>query len=91
MKTVSKQQKRIIQAINEDAELSHWRDWRWQMRHCVRDLDTFEELLGVQIDAQMRVDFARTVERFPMSVTPLSHGTAICGDGSLSIPAISPA
>lgn len=70
MRTVSKQQKRIIQTIDEDGKLSHWRNWRWQVRHCVRDLSTFEELLGIELDAQMREDFTRTVEKFPMSVTP---------------------
>jgi len=67
---ISEQQERIIQNIDDSVELPHWRDWRWQMRHCVRDLDTFERLLGVDLDAQTREDFARTVEKFPMSVTP---------------------
>lgn len=70
MKTVSKQQKRIIQSIDENVELSHWRNWRWQMQHCIRDLDTFEGLLCVQLDPHMREGFTRTVKKFPMSITP---------------------
>ncbi|MDD4266861.1 MAG: lysine 2,3-aminomutase [Pirellulaceae bacterium] len=70
MQTMSKQQKQIIRTVDEDGVLSHWRDWHWQLRHCVRDLDTFEKALGVQLDARMREDFARTVAKFPMSITP---------------------
>ena len=69
MKTISKQQGRIIQSLDDSAELSHWRDWRWQMRHCVNKLDTFEALLDVQLNERMREDFAQTVKKFPMSVT----------------------
>jgi lysine 2,3-aminomutase len=60
----------IITAIDANAELSHWRDWKWQMRHVVRDLETFETLLGVKLDEATRKDFHRTVEKFPMSITP---------------------
>jgi len=67
---LSSQQKQIIQTIDENTKTSAWRDWRWQLRHCIKDLETFEELLGVELDAQTREDFARTVQRFPMSVTP---------------------
>ncbi len=70
MKNISKRQKQIIHAIDENAESSHWRDWRWQMRHCVKDLETFEDLLGVEMDSKTREDFTRTVKRFPLSVTP---------------------
>jgi len=70
MKIVSRQQTQIIRAIDGDNELSDWRDWQWQLQHCVRDLGTFERLLGVELDARTREGFARTVEKFPMSVTP---------------------
>ena len=33
MTSVSPQQENIIQAIDGEAGLSHWRDWRWQMKH----------------------------------------------------------
>jgi len=70
MKTIARQQKQIIQAIDENAERTQWRDWRWQMRHRIKDLDTFEKLLDIELDSQTREDFARTVKRFPFSVTP---------------------
>ena len=60
----------IIQAIGTSARLSHWRDWRWQMRHAVRDIETVEMLLGVTLAPATRAGFKETVKKFPMSVTP---------------------
>lgn len=68
--SLSTAQKHIIQSIDEDASSSQWRDWKWQLRHCVRDLETFENLLQVKMSEEQRADFEKTVSRFPMAVTP---------------------
>jgi lysine 2,3-aminomutase len=47
-----------------------WNDWRWQIRHCVRDLETLESLLGVGFDDKRREQYEHTIGRFPMSITP---------------------
>jgi len=47
-----------------------WRNWKWQMRHCVRDLKGFERFLSVTLGPEQRAAFERTVEKFPFSVTP---------------------
>ncbi|HAU38663.1 MAG TPA: lysine 2,3-aminomutase, partial [Phycisphaerales bacterium] len=49
---------------------NNWQDWRWQVRHTVRDIPTFERLLNVQLDDDRRKGLARTLERFPLSITP---------------------
>lgn len=67
---LSSQQEHIIENIGDDGSRSSWRDWRWQMRNCVKDIDTFETLLGIELDPQTREDFTRTVQKFPMSITP---------------------
>jgi lysine 2,3-aminomutase len=69
--SLSTQQKKIFHAIEEEGEQhSLWKDWKWQMRHCVKDLETFERLLGIELSEDKREQFKRTVEKFPMSVTP---------------------
>ena len=68
--SLSTAQKHIIHSIDEDASSSQWRDWKWQVRHCVRDLETFENLLQVKMSDEQRADFEKTVSRFPMAVTP---------------------
>ena len=68
--TLSQSQQDIIDIIDEDAELSNWRDWRWQTSRAVRSLDDFERLLDVQLDPETKAKLEKTVEKFPVSVTP---------------------
>lgn len=49
---------------------SHWRDWKWQMKHCIRDIDTFENLLNIELPKNLRENFIKIVDKFPMSITP---------------------
>ena len=72
MKTLIKRRDRIIRAIGRSTALSNWNDWRWQVRHCLRDPKTMAEVLGVPLDQRMREDLERTVRKFPMSITPYS-------------------
>ena len=68
--TYSSSQEQMTQAIEVDASQPQWRDWKWQMRHCIRDLETFERLLDLELSDEQRAAFQATVERFPMSITP---------------------
>jgi lysine 2,3-aminomutase len=68
--TLSHAQRQIIDAIDTDASVQKWQSWQWQMRHCIRDLETFERLLDVNLPEEQREAFKRTTERFPMSITP---------------------
>jgi len=69
MKSNSKQQKEIIKAIDDNTKQSHWQDWQWEMQHCVRYIDTFEEQIAVKLDDQIRDNFTRMVQKFPRSET----------------------
>ncbi len=63
-------QQRIAEMISPEALISHWRDWRWQVKHAVRSIDTFERLLGVKFDSEERQTLQETLDRFPLSITP---------------------
>ena len=67
---LSENQKRIIETIHEDTTSTNWRDWKWQMKHCIRDLDTFQELLEVNLSKEVKEAFKKTIDKFPMSITP---------------------
>ena len=67
---LSSKQKRIIKAIGKTTTRSNWRDWKWQIRHCIRDIKTFEELLEISLDEKTHKAFEKTVNKFPMSITP---------------------
>lgn len=68
--SLSKKQKRIIETIDVATTTAHWGDWKWQMRHCIRDLDTFQELLGIELPEETQEAFKQTVKKFPLSITP---------------------
>ena len=67
---LSKTQKRIVNDIETGAGRSQWRNWKWQMRHCIHSLDTFEDLLRIQLPKDTRKAFETTIDKFPMSITP---------------------
>ncbi|MDY0301578.1 MAG: lysine 2,3-aminomutase [Trichlorobacter sp.] len=64
-------QRKLAQKIcDKQVELSKWRDWRWQLKHSIRNIDTVERLLGVKFDPQQREQLEKTVATFPLSITP---------------------
>lgn len=67
---LTKARNHIAQAIDKNARPYFWKDWKWQIRHCVRDLETFENLLGVHLQDEQRKQLEDTLSRFPMSITP---------------------
>ncbi len=56
--------------IDEGADLFDWRDWRWQLKHSINKISSFEALTGIEFDRKTRKALERTVEKFPLSVTP---------------------
>ena len=70
MSVYNSKQQVIAERIEEGSDSNHWKDWQWQLRNAVRDLDSAERLLGVRFSEQERKAFRQTVRRFPMSVTP---------------------
>lgn len=48
----------------------YWKDWRWQVRHVVRDIRTFEQVLGITFDPAERERLEETIRKFPLRITP---------------------
>ncbi len=70
MKKLTQTQEKLFHAINTDSKPAEWRDWKWQLRHSIKDIDTFEELLGIEFDPDERENVEKTLTKFPMSITP---------------------
>ncbi len=68
--TLSTNQKRIFNAIDSNQPNSQWYNWQWQIKHCIKDLETFEKQLNIELEEEVREAFRRTVKKFPMSITP---------------------
>ncbi len=60
----------IAKKIDSDAAIKQWNDWKWQMRHAIRDIATFEKLLGARFNRDERRDLEKTIRRFPLNITP---------------------
>lgn len=56
-------------SLSEKTE-QHWTDWKWQEKHLVRDLDTFEKLTGIVFEKEERERLQQTIDIFPLSITP---------------------
>ncbi|MFW5987278.1 MAG: lysine 2,3-aminomutase [Methanohalophilus sp.] len=63
-------QKEIAKKIDSDTVIANWKDWRWQLKHSIGDVDTFETLLGIKFKAEEKDKLKQTLEKFPLSVTP---------------------
>lgn len=66
---LSSQQQEIFDEIGGDSA-GNWKDWKWQLKHSIRDLATFERLLGIELPDELRRNFQSIVNKFPMSITP---------------------
>ena len=66
----SEAEQQIIDRFDTEVSQQRWRDWRWQLKHCIKDIDTFEKLLGYSFPEEMRKDIEKTITKFPMAITP---------------------
>jgi lysine 2,3-aminomutase len=63
--------KQIAHDIDGD-DNSHefWKDWKWQLKHSIKDLSTLERLLNISFPDAYRAQMEETIRKFPMSITP---------------------
>ncbi|MBN2371016.1 MAG: lysine 2,3-aminomutase [Vicinamibacteria bacterium] len=47
-----------------------WTDYRWQLKHSIRDIDTFSRLTGIIFPSDRRERLEQTLKKFPLSITP---------------------
>jgi len=66
---ITEKQKQILKEI-DTTQKGNWNDWRWQVKHCIRDLKTFEQLLDIELPFILRESFKKISKKFPMSITP---------------------
>ncbi len=68
-KKLSKQEEKILDEFDA-ADNRCWADWKWQLQHSITKLEEVENLLGVELPKDIRRNFKKIVEKFPMSITP---------------------
>ena len=48
----------------------YWKDWRWQVRHAVRNIDTVQQVMGIKFTPDEREQLQKTIDKFPLRITP---------------------
>lgn len=66
----TEKQQNIAEAIDDGASISNWKNWHWQVRHSIQNLENLTELLGITLDKEVEEKIALTLDKFPMSITP---------------------
>ena len=70
MKIFNDIQQGIAEKIKPNSNISHWKDWKWQLKNSVQTIDTFETLTGIEFPEEEKKVLKKTLDRFPLSITP---------------------
>lgn len=52
-------QKSIAEKIDTDTVISNWKNWKWQLKHSIQDIDTFEHLLDIKFPPEERKELEK--------------------------------
>jgi lysine 2,3-aminomutase len=63
-------QQELGHRLEEDINVSSWKDWKWQLKHSIRSLDKFEYVTGIKFETKRRRQLEKTFDKFPLSITP---------------------
>ena len=66
----NKNQQSLAKKMEDKPTLKKWTNWKWQLKHSIQDLSTFETLTGISFSKKERKHFEKTIKKFPMSITP---------------------
>jgi len=71
MPKYTERQQKIAKGLGVDeTSHSHWKDWKWQIKHTINNIDVVEKLLGITFEQEDKKKIKETVEKFPLSITP---------------------
>jgi lysine 2,3-aminomutase len=70
MTIYNKKQKIIANKIENNSSLNKWKNYKWQLKHAIRDIDTFQKLTGIKFNDKEREKIEETIKKFPLSITP---------------------
>jgi lysine 2,3-aminomutase len=66
----TKKQQKVTEMIDENADISHWKDWKWQIKNSIKDLSTLEKITGIKFTPKEKSTLKKTIETFPLNITP---------------------
>lgn len=63
-------QQDLAETLSDNTSKSDWTNWKWHIRHAIKNVDAFERALGVAFSPREKDIYQQTLDKFPMSVTP---------------------
>lgn len=66
----NEKQQELAEIIDSDVVEKNWKDWKWQMKHLIRDIDTFQKVTGIEFNKDEKIELKETLEKFPLSISP---------------------
>lgn len=57
-----------------------WYNWKWQVKNTIRSIETVESILGINFPSQEREAIKRTLDHFPMAISPYYLSLVDCQD-----------
>jgi len=63
-------QEEVAEEVHSSYTNRNWYDWKWHIKHSIRSLSTVEHLLGIKFPQSKRNNIQKTIDRFPISITP---------------------
>ena len=73
-------QEEVAEEVHEDYTKKNWNDWKWHLKYSIRNLSTVEHLLGFEYEPKLREKIVKTIDRFPISITPYYFSLINRGD-----------
>jgi len=61
---------RIVKNISPEDNINNWYDYKWQVKHTIRDIVSFEKISGIRFSLDEIAAISKTVEKFPLAITP---------------------
>ena len=60
----------IVKKLNSESNISDWYNWKWQLKHSIKDLETLESILNIEFNEEEKKSMKKTIEQFPFASTP---------------------
>jgi len=67
---MKKNRKKVSKNIEQRTTKKHWRDWKWQVKHSIHDIEALQNVLDVKFSKKRAASIKKTIKKFPLSVTP---------------------
>ena len=71
MQIYNERQQKLAEKIDSEVIKKNWKDWKWQMKHLIKDIDTFQKVTGIDFPKKEKEELKETLSKFPFLYRPI--------------------